>query len=135
MIKRMDHVAIAVKSIDEALKFYSDVLGLKPKKIEIIADQGVKAALIPVGDGEIELLEPIDPQAGVAKFIERQGEGLHHICLEVDQVDDALKEMEGKGVQLVDKKGRPGLAGMIGFLHPKSTKGVLIEFAQKVGPH
>jgi methylmalonyl-CoA epimerase len=82
--------------------------------------------------GEIELLEPIDPQGGIAKFLENRGEGIHHICLEVEDVDHELTTLAKKGVQLIDKQGRPGLAGKIGFLHPKSTKGVLIELAQKV---
>jgi methylmalonyl-CoA epimerase len=132
MIKKIDHVAIAVKSLDEALQLYDNLFGAKPTKIETLPQQGVKAALLPMADGgEIELLEPIDPQSGVAKFIESRGEGIHHICLEVDDVDEELSSLANKGVQLIDKQGRPGLAGKVGFLHPKSTKGVLIELAQK----
>jgi methylmalonyl-CoA epimerase len=82
--------------------------------------------------GEIELLEPIDPQSSVAKFLESRGEGIHHICFEVENVDQELCMLADKGVQLLDKQGRPGLAGKVGFIHPKSTKGVLIELAQKV---
>jgi methylmalonyl-CoA epimerase len=133
MIKKIDHIAIAVKNLDEALQLYSDLFGVKPSKIETIPQQGVKAALLPMGKGsEIELLEPIDPQSGMAKFIESRGEGIHHICLEVDNVDEELGALANKGVQLIDKRGRPGLAGKVGFLHPKSTKGVLIELAQKL---
>jgi methylmalonyl-CoA epimerase len=133
MIKKVDHIAIAVKNLDAALQLYNDLFGIKPSKIETIPQQGVKAALLPVGEGdEIELLEPIDPQSGVAKFIESRGEGIHHICLEVDNVDEELGSLANKGVQLIDKQGRPGLAGKVGFLHPKSTKGVLIELAQKL---
>jgi methylmalonyl-CoA epimerase len=133
MIKRIDHIAIAVKNLDEALKLYNNLFGVKPSKIETVPQQGVKAALLPVGKGgEIELLEPIDPQGGIAKFLENRGEGIHHICLEVDDVDRELRTLADKGVQLIDKQGRPGLAGKVGFLHPKSTKGVLIELAQKV---
>jgi len=132
MIKRIDHVALVVKDLDEALKVYEDVFGLKAAHIETVPDQGVKAALIPVGDSEIELLEPIDPESGVGKFLERRGEGFHHICLEVDQVDEELKSLAERGVELIDKKGRRGLAGMVGFLHPKAVKGALIELAQKV---
>ena len=131
MIRRIDHVGVAVRDTDEALALYRDLLGLKVKRSEEVPDQGVKATLIEVGDTEIELLEPIDPQGGVARFLERSGEGIHHICLEVDDVDAELKSLEEKGVQLVDKQGRPGLAGKIGFLHPRSMKGVLIELAQK----
>jgi lactoylglutathione lyase/methylmalonyl-CoA/ethylmalonyl-CoA epimerase len=132
MIKKIDHVAIAVKSIDEALELFTNLLGLKPGRIENIPEQGVKAALIPIGDTEIELLEPIDPQGGVAKFLERRGEGIHHICLEVDDVDQELKSLAERGVELIDKQGRGGLAGKVGFLHPKAAKGVLIELAQKI---
>ena len=133
MIKKIDHIAIAVKNLDEALQLYNNLFGVRPSKIETLPQQGVKAALLPIGDGgEIELLEPIDPQGGVAKFLETRGEGIHHICLEVDNVDKELDELARKGLQLIDKQGRPGLAGKVGFLHPKSTKGVLIELAQKL---
>jgi lactoylglutathione lyase/methylmalonyl-CoA/ethylmalonyl-CoA epimerase len=132
MIKRIDHIAIAVNSIDEVAAIFDKLFGLKPGHIETIPEQGVKAALIPIGDTEIELLEPIDPQGGVAKFVERRGEGIHHICLEVDDVDKELSSLAAKGIALIDKQGRKGLAGKIGFLHPKSAKGVLIELAQKL---
>ncbi len=132
MIKNVAHVAIAVKSLEEMLSLLDRLFGLKPSHIEEVPDQGVKAALIPIGDGEIELLEPIDPEGGVAKFIERRGEGIHHICLEVENVDEALKALAEKGVELIDKVGRKGLAGRVGFIHPRAVKGVLIELAQKV---
>ena len=131
MIKKLDHIAVAVKSIDETLSLYTDTLGLKLIKREDVPDQGVKAALIQIGDSEIELLEPLDPNGGVARFLERNGEGMHHICLEVDDVNAELKALGEKGVQLIDKQGRPGLAGLVGFLHPRSLHGVLIELAQK----
>jgi len=133
MIKKVHHVAIVVKNLDEALKLYDSLFGVKPSKIETLPQQGVKAALLPMAQGgEIELLEPIDPQSGVAKFLESKGEGVHHICLEVDNIDQELSKLADKGVQLIDKQGRPGLAGKVGFIHPKSTKGVLFELAQKV---
>ncbi len=132
MIKRVDHICIAVKSLDEALGVFNSVFGFKASHTETLPDQGVKAALVPIGDGEIELIEPIDPEGGVAKFIERRGEGVHHICLEVDNIDEELKSLAARGVELIDKQPRKGLAGMIGFVHPRSTKGVLIELAQKV---
>ena len=132
MIKNFNHVAIAVNNLDEVLALFESLFGLKPSKIEEVPDQGVKAALIPIGSGEIELLEPIDPNGGVAKFIERRGEGIHHICLEVDNTDEVLKSLAEKGVELIDKVGRKGLAGRVGFIHPRTTKGVLIELAQKV---
>jgi len=133
MIKKVDHISVVVRNLDEALQLYDNLFGAKPSKVETLADQGVKAALLPMAEGgEIELLEPIDPQSGVAKFLETRGEGIHHLCLEVDNVDQELSTLADKGVQLIDKQGRPGLAGKIGFIHPKSTRGVLIELAQKV---
>jgi methylmalonyl-CoA/ethylmalonyl-CoA epimerase len=133
MIKKVHHVAVVVKNLDEALELYDNLFGTKPSKIETIQQQGVKAALLPMAEGgEIELLEPIDPQSGIAKFLESRGEGIHHICFEVENVDQELRVLADKGAQLLDKQGRPGLAGKVGFIHPKSTKGVLIELVQKV---
>jgi methylmalonyl-CoA epimerase len=133
MIKKIHHIAVVVKNLDEALELYDNLFGTKPSKIETIQQQGVKVALLPMAEGgEIELLEPIDPQGGVAKFLESRGEGIHHICFEVENVDQELCVLADKGAQLLDKQGRPGLAGKVGFIHPKSTKGVLIELAQKV---
>lgn len=132
MIKRLHHVAVAVKDIDGVLNDYAAVLGLPKTKVEHVASQNVKATLIPVGDVELELIEPTDPQGGVAKFIERRGESLHHICFQVEDVDGELKALEQKGIQLIDKQSRPGLAGMVGFLHPKSTRGTLIELCTPV---
>lgn len=133
MIKKLDHVAIAVKNLDEALGIYEKIFGLKPEKIEDVPDQRVKAAIIPIGEGsEIELIQPVDNESGVAKFLEKKGEGIHHIALEVENVDQELKSMVDQGVALIDKEPRSGLAGRIAFLHPKSTGGVLIELCQKV---
>ena len=132
MIKRIDHIAVAVKSLDETLEVFKSVFGVEVSHTETIPDQGVKAALIKIGDGEIEFIEPVDPEGGVAKFIERRGEGIHHICLEVDNIEETLNSLAANGVALIDKKPRKGLAGMIGFVHPKSTKGVLFELAEKV---
>ena len=132
MIKRVDHIAVAVKDLDEALGVLTKTFGFEAAHRETIEDQGVEAALIKIGDGEIELIQPIDPEGGVAKFIERRGEGIHHICLEVDSIDQELKSLAEKGVELIDKQPRKGLAGRIGFVHPRSTKGILIELAEKV---
>ena len=133
MIKKVDHIAIAVKDLDEALSAYEKIFGLKPEKVEDVPEQGVKAALIPIGEGsEIELIQPINPDSGVAKFLEKKGEGIHHIALEVDNVDQELKSLAAQGVELIDKEPRSGLAGRIAFLHPKSTRGVLYELCQKV---
>jgi len=132
MIKRIDHVAVAVRSLDEAIGVFEQTFNMKPAKIEEVPDQGVKAAVFHIGDTEIEFLEPTDPNGGVAKFVETKGGGIHHICMEVDDVDAELKLVESRGAKLIDKQGRKGLAGKIGFVHPKSTSGVLIELAQKV---
>jgi len=132
MIKRIDHVAIAVNSVDDAVANFEKLFGIKPARIEDIPDQGVKAALIHIGDTEIEFIQPIKPDTGVAKFLENKGEGIHHICIEVDDTDAELKAVEEKGAKLIDKQGRKGLAGKIGFLHPKSVNGTLIELAQKI---
>ena len=132
MIKKIDHISIAVQNLDEGIKTFENLLGLKSGHVEEVPDQGIKAAMFMLGDVEIELIEPTKPDTGVAKFLEKKGEGVHHICLEVDDVDKELESMAAKGVELIDKQGRKGLAGKIGFLHPKSTKGVLVELAQKV---
>ena len=132
MIQRLHHIGVAVKNLDEALAAYDGLFGLKPSHIETMPDQGVKAALIAIGDAEIELMEPVDANSAVAKFLDRRGEGLHHICLEVDDVDQELRSLAAKGVELVDQQGRPGLAGKVGFLHPRAAKGVLIELVQRV---
>jgi len=132
MIKKVDHISIAVKNLDEGLKTFGNLLGIKPSHIEEVPDQGIKAAMIMVGDVEIELIEPTKPDGGVAKFLEKKGEGIHHICFEVDDVDKELESLASKGVELIDKQGRKGLAGKIGFIHPRSTQGVLVELAQKV---
>ncbi|MEA1958372.1 MAG: methylmalonyl-CoA epimerase [Chloroflexota bacterium] len=132
MLKKIDHIAIAMKSVDEALKVFEDVFGLKCDHIEEIPDQGVKAATVRIGDVNIEFVEPIDPEGGVAKFVEKKGEGIHHIAIEVDDIVAELAALEAKGVALIDKQPRKGLAGKIAFLHPKSTKGVLTELVEKI---
>ena len=126
-LKKLHHIALAVNDIEEALGDYVDLLGLPRTDIVHVESQQVKATLIPVGDAEIELIEPTDPEGGVAKFLQRKGESLHHLCFEVHDVDAELANLDREGVQLIDKKSRPGLAGMVGFLHPKATSGVLTE--------
>ena len=129
MITRIDHVGLAVNSIEEAAKFYTDVLGLKIKDIEVIG-QRVRAAIIPVGESKIELLEAIDPEGPIAKFIEERGEGIHHLALEVDDIEAALKLLKEKGIPLVDEQPRKGVGNTrIAFLHPKGTK-ALIELVE-----
>ncbi len=130
MLKKIHHVGIVVRSLAEAYKFYRDVLGLHVHVEAIIEDQGVKAALLTIGNSEIELLEPINNNGGVGKFLERRGEGLHHVCFETDDVDAELAATKAKGIELIDQKPRKGLAGMICFLHPRANHGVLVEYAQ-----
>ena len=130
MIQKIHHLSIAVKSLDEALRFYRDTLGLSVHEQATLDDQGVKAALLTVGQNEIELLEPLGPDTPVGRFLERRGEGLHHICLQTDDIDKELASLKAKGVEFIDQEPRQGLAGRICFLHPRSTKGVLLELAQ-----
>ena len=128
----IEHIGIAVTSLDEAIPFYEKVLGLDCYSIEEVKDQKVKTAFFKVGQTKIELLEPTDPESAVAKFISRKGEGIHHIAFAVKNIDRKLKEVEEKGVRLIDNVSRKGAEGMdIGFLHPKSTFGVLTELCEK----
>ncbi|MDR0763337.1 MAG: methylmalonyl-CoA epimerase [Bacteroidales bacterium] len=129
---KIEHIAIAVRSIDEACKFFEGVLGLECYAIEEVADQKVKTAFFKVGETKIELLEPTSPDSTVAGFLEKRGEGLHHIAFAVENVNEALAEAEAKGVKLIDRQQRKGAEGLnIGFLHPKFTTGVLTEFCSK----
>ena len=130
MLKRIHHVGIVVPDLEKAMGLWRDLLGLSLTKSATIQDQGVKAALLKAGDSEIELLEPLNPDNGVGKFLSRRGGGLHHVCFETEDVARELEAARAKGIQLIDQKPRPGLAGMICFLHPKATRGVLVEYAQ-----
>ena len=125
--KHLHHVCIAVKDIRDTVKFYQDTFGIGKVNVQEVTDQKVLAALVRIGGTELEFIQPTDPTTGVARFIEQRGEGVHHICFEVDHLAETLKGMEAKGVQLIDKAPRKGLAGMIAFMHPRSTRGVLIE--------
>lgn len=132
-ISHIEHLGIAVKSLDEAIPYYEKVLGFKCYSIEEVADQKVKTAFFKVGQTKIELLEPTSEDSTIAKFIEKRGEGIHHLAFAVeDGVANALAEVEGKGVRLIDKAPRKGAEGLnIAFLHPKSTLGVLTELCEK----
>ncbi len=130
MLKKIHHVGVVVPNLEQAMGLWRDLLGLRLAKTQTVQDQGVKAALLQVGESEIELLEPLSPDNGVGKFLAKRGGGLHHVCFETDDVEDELKGAKAKGIQLIDQKPRPGLAGMICFLHPKATRGVLVEYAQ-----
>jgi methylmalonyl-CoA/ethylmalonyl-CoA epimerase len=124
------HVAVVVRSVEEALGFYRGVVGLPVTQQAVVADQGVKAALLSVGGDEIELLEPTNPAGGVARFLEKKGEGIHHLCIETSDVAGALMRAKAAGLPLIDQAPRQGLAGTIGFLHPGANHGVLVELAQ-----
>ena len=130
MLKRIHHVGVVVANLESGLRFWRDTLGLHLTKTATIEEQGVRAALLKVGDSEIELLEPLNPENGVGRFLARRGGGLHHLCFETDDVARELDGARSKGIQLLDQKPRHGLAGMICFMHPKATRGVLVEYAQ-----
>ncbi len=130
MIRKVDHIGIAVSNLDEALKLYRDTLGLKVEHVEDF--EGMKIAFIPIGDTEFELLQPTDPNSALAKFLEKRGEGVQHVAIRVDDVQKSLEELKGKGLQVIDQKPRPGAGGAkIAFFHPKSTMGVLLEICQR----
>ncbi|HKI88233.1 MAG TPA: methylmalonyl-CoA epimerase [Draconibacterium sp.] len=131
-ISHIEHIGIAVNSLEEAIPYYEKILGLNCYAIEEIADQKVKTAFFMVGQTKIELLESTDSEGPIGKFLEKKGQGVHHLAFAVDNVDESLKELDEKGVQLIDKKARKGAEGLnIGFLHPKSTLGVLTEICGK----
>ena len=128
----IEHIGIAVKNLEESISYYEDVLGLKCYAVEEVPDQKVKTAFFMVGQTKIELLESTDPEGPIGKFIEKKGEGVHHLAFAMEDVAAALNEAEEKGIRLIDKSPRKGAEGLqIGFLHPKSTHGVLTEFCGK----
>lgn len=131
MIRRIQHIGVAVRKLDDAIPFYRDVLGLEFAGIEEVAEQKIRAAVFRVGESTIEVIESTSPDGPVGKFLEKNGEGVHHLCFQVEDVAAALSHAKEKGVRLIDEAPRVGVHGMnIGFLHPKSTFGVLTEFAQ-----
>lgn len=128
----IEHIGIAVSDLEEAVAYYEGVLGLECYAVEEVKDQKVKTAFFKVGETKIELLESTDPEGPIGKFIEKKGPGIHHLAFAMPDVDKALKDAEEKGVRLIDKEPRKGAEGLdIGFLHPKSTFGVLTEFCGK----
>ncbi|MGB8347688.1 MAG: methylmalonyl-CoA epimerase [Ktedonobacteraceae bacterium] len=132
--KRIDHVAIIVRNIEEALAFYRDTLGIAPGAIKAVPTEQVRIAFLPMGGpggSEIELIEPLTADSSLARFLEKRGEGLHHICLEVDDIDAALAEMQARGAAVLDQQPRPAAEGRAIFLHPKGTHGVLLELLEK----
>ena len=128
MIKRIDHVAIAVRSLEETVKFYADRLGLPFSHISDEPEQHAQVAFFPLGGSEVELVQPTDSESGLSKWLDKRGEGLHHICLEVDDIDAVLARLKANGVQLINETPVKNSAGRrLAFVHPKATHGVLIE--------
>ena len=125
--RHINHVCIAVSDIEATVAFYQRVFGVGEAEIEDVEDQGVRACLIRVGGSQIEFIQPTDPGGGVARFIERKGEGMHHIGFEVDDIQGTLNGLDAEGVRLIDKAPREGLSGEIAFIHPRATGGVLVE--------
>lgn len=134
MPKRIDHVAIIVRNIEQALVFYRDTLGIEPSEVKEVPTEQVRIAFLPMGGpggSEIELIEPTTPDSSLSKFLDKRGEGMHHICLEVENIDAALQEMQEKGAAVLDKQPRIAAEGRAIFLHPKGTNGVLLELLEK----
>jgi len=128
----IEHIGIAVENLDEAVRYYEEIIGLECYAVEEVEDQKVKTAFFKVGDTKIELLESTESGGPISKFIEKKGPGIHHIAFAVPDVDKALNDVKEKGVRVIDEKGRAGAEGLnIGFLHPKSTLGILTEFCSE----
>ncbi len=132
MVTKVDHIGIAVKDLNKAIKFYEEVLGIKCVDTEEIEEQKVKTAFLPIGDTEIELLESTEADGPIAKHIEKRGEGVQHIAYRVENIEEAIEKMKEKGIRMIDEKPRYGAGGAkIAFAHPKDTYGVLIELCEK----
>jgi len=131
LFEKIDHIGIAVRDLDRALRFYRDQLGLELKEIEEVDEQKVKIAMVPVSESKLELLESTDPAGPVGKFIAKKGEGFHHISFRVSGLEDKLKRLKEQGVELIDHEPRYGAGGAkVAFLHPRSTGGILIELCE-----
>jgi len=132
MIEKIDHIGIAVKSVKETSELLSNILGLKVAGEEIVEEQKVKVAFLPLGDSELELLESTSPEGPIARFIEKKGEGIQHIAFRVNNIEEVLEKLKKEGVRLIDEKPRYGAGGAkIAFLHPKSTNGILVELCER----
>jgi len=132
MIEKIDHIGIAVRSIEKTSELLNNILGLKVAGEEIVEEQKVKVAFLPLGDSELELLESTSPEGPIARFIEKKGEGIQHIAFRVDNIEKALEKLKKEGVRLIDEKPRYGAGGAkIAFLHPKGTNGILIELSER----
>ena len=128
---KINHLGIATKGIDEALKFWSDALGLENVHTEVVEDQKVRVAMLPIGESRIELLEPISDDSPISKFLEKRGGGIHHIAVEVENIEASLAKLKENGMRLIDERPRIGAEGcLVAFVHPSSTNGVLLELVQ-----
>jgi methylmalonyl-CoA epimerase len=132
MITKINHVGVVVKNIEGALDLYTNILGFKPGEVLTSKEAGIKTVMISLGEVTLELTEPIDPQSGLQKFLEKRGEGIHHISLEVEDINQERTLLESKGIQFADKKPEYVKGAFVSFIHPKSTKGVLIELIQRL---
>ena len=131
MFGRIDHIGVAVSSIDESIGLYKESFGMAEQHRETVEEQGVKAVLLEVGEGHIELIEPLSPDSGVAKFIEKNGDGMHHVAYAVEDIDAALERVRAAGLRLIDEQPRRGIRGSrVAFVHPKATGGVLTEIVE-----
>lgn len=132
MVRGIHHLGIAVNSIEDALSVYRDALGFEVEHSEQMDDRGLKLAMLRAGDGEVELLEPTDPASTVGRFVQKRGEGIHHVALQVKNIDKVLGDLKETGIRLIDEEARPGAGGTrVAFLHPKTAHGVLIELVEE----
>lgn len=132
-VKKFNHIAIGVENIEASLPFWRDALGLKLDHIDEVPSQKARVAFLPVGESEVELVQPTDPGTGMAKFIQERGGGLHHLCLEVEDIEQALVELKAKGVRLIDETAQVLPGRKMAFIHPKATGGVLVELYELIG--
>jgi methylmalonyl-CoA epimerase len=130
LVTRIDHIGIVVRDLEHALEAYQVALGLPLEEVVEVPDQQVRVAFVPVGESNIELVEPTSDDSGVARFLQKRGEGVHHLCLEVKDIEAALRQLRAHGVPLIDRQPRPGAHGRVAFVHPKGMSGVLIELVQ-----
>ncbi|WP_338749975.1 methylmalonyl-CoA epimerase [Bacillus sp. FJAT-52991] len=132
MINNINHIGIAVRSLDETLPFYTEQLGLSLEKIEVVDSEKVKVAFIDAGNVKLELLEPTNEDSPIAKFIEKRGQGIHHVAFGVTEIEERIREIKERGIQMINETSKPGAGGaQVAFMHPKSTHGVLFELCDK----
>lgn len=137
METKIQHLGVAVNSLDDALNFWRDALGLTLKEVEVVAEQGVRVAMLPIGESRIELLEATGAETPVGKFLAKRGPGIHHLCVEVEDLAAKLADLKARGIRLIDEEPRVGAGGaLVAFVHPASTGGVLLELTQRgTGTH